>query len=77
MSVILELPDNEAETWRILKEAGVFNILEGSAELHFSGGKLIKINRHEITFKRMQVVIPVVQSKRYAPRKTKIHTEAD
>lgn len=59
MSVILELSDSDAENWRILKEAGVFNMANGSAEIHFNPqGQIASIDTHQKTFRRVHVVVP-------------------
>lgn len=58
-TVTLNLTYEEAETWRLLKEAGIFNLSNGSAELHFnSQGQLAKIDTHLAVFRRVQVVLP-------------------
>lgn len=60
--VLLELTDQEAETWRILREAGVFDITNGSVELHFNAeGQLASIDTHLKVFRRVKVVIPTTK----------------
>jgi hypothetical protein len=49
----VELTKHEASIYRSLREAGVFDMENGSIELHFSNGQLAKIDRH--TFLRFKL----------------------
>lgn len=71
--VILELSDGEAETWRILKEAGIFNLSNGSAELHFNAqGQIAKIDTHLAVFRRISVIIPTNTKKKHIDNMHKV-----
>lgn len=46
------------DTFGILSNAGVFNLSNGSAELHFdSEGKIAAINIHQVAFRRIKVAL--------------------
>ena len=64
----LNLSDAEAELFLLFREhqdiytvllnAGVFNVRNGSVEIHFdSEGTLSNIAKHEVVFKRQKIVI--------------------
>lgn len=54
----LEFRKNQ-DTWDILSKSGIFNITNGSAEIHFNHqGNITLINSHLATFRRVKVLIP-------------------
>lgn len=49
--IAVEITEQEAELFRFMREAGIFDIREGNATLHFSKtGKCLKIEKNLYTF---------------------------
>lgn len=67
----IELTDAEAqsfllwrenqENWDIMVRSGVFNIANGSAQIHFNhAGQIASIDTHLLTFRRVKVNLSTV-----------------